>query len=423
MNPPTELETRLRAALSENARHAPPGAPLADRILAELDAPVLRPGGGWRTWTFPFLAAAAIAAVALTLAGVGADRHTAAPAVTHRASPTLSAPVTTAPRATPTATPTPQATAHPAVPLLAMGGVTGFRAIDATYVGTDQIWALGHADCRQGRCLTLVHTTDSGKTWKPVPVPAVAATSVRFADPSTGFLFGRNVLERTTDGGTHWTPEPGGADAIETLDQTVIRVSRDNAACAGSCPYNVSYAHLGSSSWMQSTVPFIRGYSVQLMRATGVSYLLVRTSNPASVGHQGQLYRSSDGGASWHRSPACTNLIGGSLAADGTLDLICGNQILVDAHTPTAQYVEQPTGSSATVTAVDAHSLIVVADRLYSSTAGGYLRTALDRAVVDDLGPPGFQNTRVGRWLDDGGRTIWTTTDGGVSWTGAAFSR
>ena len=111
MNPPTELETRLRASLSENARHAPPGAPLADRILAELDAaPVLRPRGGWRTWTFPLLAAAAIAAVAFALVGVGAARHTAAPpihpgtqAVSHPA-PTVhlstSAPSTPSPTAT-----------------------------------------------------------------------------------------------------------------------------------------------------------------------------------------------------------------------------------------------------------------------------------------------------------------------------------
>ncbi len=418
MNPPTDLETRLRASLRENARHAPPDGPLADRILAELDAPVLRPHRSWRTWTFPLLAAAAIAAVALTLAGVGATRHTAAPAGTTHPSQTPS------PSITRTVTTPPPPAPQTVLPLLNMGGVTGFRAIDATYIGTNKIWALGRAACGQGSCLTLVHTTDSGSTWHSVPVPAVAATSVRFANPQTGFLFGRDVLDTTTDGGANWTPESGGADALETLDGTVIKVSRQNAACAAQCLFNVSYADLGSSAWMQSTVPFLRGYSVQLMRTHNASYLIVRTSNPASAEQQGQLYQSTDGGASWRRSSGCTNLIGGSVASDGTLDLLCGADILVDAHTPSAHRVPQPTGSSATIAAVDAHTLILVADRLFRSTDGGVqLSTALDQAPVGDLGPPGFQNGQVGRWINNDGHTIWTTTDGGATWNGAAFSR
>ena len=304
-----------------------------------------------------------------------------------------------------------------------MGGVTGFRAIDTTYIGTDKIWALGRAACAQGLCLTLVRTTDSGSTWRRVPVPTVAATSIRFANPQTGFIFGRNVLESTTDGGAHWTPEAGGAEALETLDGTVIKVSQANVACSGSCLYNVNYQQLGSSGWMQSTVPFIRGYSVQLMRTHGASYLVVRTSNPASAEQQGQLYQSTDGGASWRRSSACTNLIGGSVASDGTLDLLCGTDILVDAHTPSAHRIPQPTGTSATITAVDAHTLIVVADRLFRLTGGAQLATALDQPPVGDLGPPGFQNGQVGRWINDNGHSIWTTTDGGATWRGAAFSR
>ena len=423
MNPPTDLETRLRASLRDNARHAPPDGPLAERILAELDAPVLRPHRSWRTWTFPLLAAAAIAAVALTLAGVGAARHTAAPAGTGHASQTLSPSQTPSPSTTPTVTTPPPPAPRTTLPLLDMGGITGFRAIDTTYIGTDKIWALGRAACSQGSCLTLMRTTDSGSTWHAVPVPAVAATSIRFANPQTGFIFGRDVLESTTDGGAHWSPESGGAEALETLDGTVIKVSRDSVACSSLCLYNVSYAHLGSSGWTQSTVPFIRGYSVQLMRAHGVSYLLVRTSNPASAQQQGQLYQSTDGGASWRRSSACTNLIGGSVASDGTLDLLCGADILVDAHTPSAHRVPQPTGISATIAAVDKHTLIVVADRLFRLTGGVQLTTALDQAPVGDLGPPGFQNGQVGRWINENGHTIWTTTDGGATWSGAAFSR
>ncbi len=419
MNSPTDIETRLRASLQHNARQAPPGAPLADRILAELDAPVLRPRAGWRTWTFPLLAAAAIAAVALALVGIGNSGHGAAPAVSPGASHTFSA----QPRPTPTPTPT-TAPHTTRLPLLAMGGVRGFRAADTTYVGTDRIWALGHAACGQGTCLAMVHSADSGHTWQRVPIPSVAATSVRFANAQTGFLFGPQVLERTSDGGAHWTPDAGGADALETLNDTVIKVSSSGQSCNGSCQFHVSYAPLGTSTWTDSTIAPIRGYSVQLLRANGISYLLVRTTDPVLPEAQGQLYRSSDGGASWHRSRACTHLRSAALSADGTLDLLCDKSILVDADTDSAHSVPQSLGQSAGIAAVDAHTIILVGDTLYRSTDGGVVfNTVLDRTTLGNLGPPGFQNDKVGRWLDDGGRTLWTTTDAGAHWTGAAFSR
>ncbi len=162
MNPPTDLETRLRASLRDNARHAPPDGPLAERILAELDAPVLRPHRSWRTWTFPLLAAAAIAAVALTLAGVGADRDTAAPPV-HPGTqpvkhPTPSVQLTTPAVPSPTPTGAAPTTAPPA---------PGFHAFDVSFVGTSDGWALGSEPCITAphhRCTAILRTTD-GTHW------------------------------------------------------------------------------------------------------------------------------------------------------------------------------------------------------------------------------------------------------------------
>src|SRR6476646_12087723 len=133
--------SRRGSALAEHARHAPPGGSVADRILAELDAPVLRPRGGWRTWTFPLLAAAAIAAVAFTLAGVGADRHTAAPP-NHPGSQVVTHPAATVHLST-SAPSTPSPTATTSTPL----PVTGFHAFDLTFVGTRDGWALGSEPC------------------------------------------------------------------------------------------------------------------------------------------------------------------------------------------------------------------------------------------------------------------------------------
>ena len=40
----------------------------------------------------------------------------------------------------------------------------GFRAVDLTWVSTDQGWALGTAPCAQAPCTSIVRTLDGGQT-------------------------------------------------------------------------------------------------------------------------------------------------------------------------------------------------------------------------------------------------------------------
>ena len=41
---------------------------------------------------------------------------------------------------------------------------------------------------------------------------------IRFATDQIGYAFGPHALLMTTDGGLDWTPQSGGADALETLN-------------------------------------------------------------------------------------------------------------------------------------------------------------------------------------------------------------
>ncbi|HEY2297269.1 MAG TPA: hypothetical protein VGH43_06045 [Jatrophihabitans sp.] len=433
MTPPNDVETRLRAALAEHARHAPPGGPVADRILAELDAPVLRPRHGWRTWTFPLLAAAAIAAVALTLVGVSnihfsASNNNAAtqlPTVTR----TPPSPSATSSVATPT-TPAPQSTA--AAVYQPIAGLPNFQAIDTTYYSDQRAWALGSADCSATNpqpCAALATSTDAGTSWHQLGLPnglsiplrtcpAGCVTGVRFATVQIGYLFGPSTFLVTTDGGANWSPIAGGAVAVETLNQTVIRVAKADPGCAGSCRYTVRYSDIDATTWHAAQIPTLTGDSVQLLRTPGNAYLLVRQ------GGTGRLLHSTDGGAKWVTVPTCGQVRQVAVNTH-SLNLLCGDQIRVDANTSSAKSVAGPGGGSVTeLSAVGAHTLFVVSDRLWRSTdSGGTWHVVLNAPVGSDLGPPGFQSETLGRWINDGGRTVWTTRNGGATWSGVAFSK
>jgi hypothetical protein len=434
----SDLETRLREVLSERARQAPPGAPLAERILAELDAPVLRPQRGWRTWTFPLLAAAAVAAVIATVVGLSRVHFSSAPepAGTHTAPHSSTATSPTPTSATPS-------TAAAPVPVTRIAGLPHFQVIDTTYFGTDRSWALGAADCSstdQRPCAALANTTDGGRSWHRLALPngltiplqtcaASCVRGIRFATPSVGYLFGPSTLLITADGGASWMPAAGGAVAIETLDNTVIRVALHDPSCSDRCRFDLSSAPIGSDVWTPSALPEVTGQSVQLVRTAGSSYLLVRQgASPTDA--RGVLYRSTDGGAGWTRIGAkYAGLRSEAVASDGSLYLVCttkaGTRLFRYGSTAPIGLAPGVTDVSGSVelTAADAKTLLLVADRLYRSTDGGHSwRVVLDHAPNSDLGPPAFEDATLGHWATDGGRVFWTTTDGGATWTETVFS-
>ena len=454
MNPPTDIETRLRASLTENARHAPPGDGLADRILAELDAPVLRPRGGWRTWTFPLLAAAAIAAVAFTLAGVGADRHTAAPPL-HPGSRAVTHPVPTVHVPT-TAQPSPTATTSTPVP------ITGFHAFDVTFVGTTYGWALGSEPCIDNpahRCTAILRTTD-GRTWSGIGGESFNVADVqgcadpcvqhvRFANQTIGYAYGPNALFMTTDGGASWVQQKGmGADALETLSGNVILVRVINTGCPGSCPL-LERAPIGSSAWTSFTLPqaseLAAANRIDLARDGQTAILAPIFYNPAKpTVVSSALYRSSDDGATWTRVKAACPYVGigyqqqltaATMSSDGSVAIDCATTTRTN-----------PTGYGETALSTDGGrtftspvsggklrpgeliagasgdvQLLVVEGTLYRSNDGGNSWSRVPN--LTDVTFIGFENQSDGRAVAAGGRTIWVTHDRGASWTGGPFAR
>jgi photosystem II stability/assembly factor-like uncharacterized protein len=461
MTPPNDVETRLRAALAEHARHAPPGGPVADRILAELDAPVLRPRHGWRTWTFPLLAAAAIAAVALTLVGVSNIHFSATgPAATRALSQTPTSPQPTHPTspqptqpsrsAPPTSFTTKIATAN-------TDGVTGFRATDMSFVSQSEGWALGSANCLHGagRCTEVMHTSD-GQNWTQTTgeafnVPGVkncaspCVSHVRFANSSVGYAYGPDALFMTTDGGGSWAAQNGlGADVLETLDNNVILVRAESTATP-----LFRRAKVGSSRWSSFTVPgfpsLAKGDTVQLARAAGVTLLAVSGYHPASgFGQYGALYRSTDAGTTWKRMVRpCGPVPGGYhvtiaaatvAAGDGSMAVDCATQWPKDvtgggevySATPgSTKFVAPGTGGKVLPAPLigspthDVQFVVTPDGQTYrSNDAGDTWSTVQQLSAITFIG---FESDTNGRAVGEGGRVVWTTHDSGATWSEAVF--
>jgi photosystem II stability/assembly factor-like uncharacterized protein len=457
----TDLETELRATLAERAKEAPRGGRLAERILTEVSAPVpvLRPRRTWRTWSLPLLAAAAVASIVATVVGID-HMHSTAAGHTKIGVSTDSGSISNGPSGSvhPSPTPHPSKTTAPHVvppPASDPAGVTGFRVMDLTFVGLKDGWAIGTANCLggPGLCTAMFRTTD-GQSWTSmpgekfnVPMPndscnAPCVEHIRFATASIGYAYGPTTLFMTTDGGASWHRQPGGgAEALETFNGNVIRVVSPHTGCPGPCDISVKTAPVGSSTWTDVSLGSgqINAVGIQLTRSGSDAYILL-TQNPAG-GAQNEtstIYVSHDNGASWTaRSEPCPNQSGevdtiAIAASPGGVTIVCeprggGSASFVEVSTDGAKNFTRTTGMVPSVNPVqltgDPATVMLLGGlgiETYQSTDGGAHWTAHDHKLRNAQWI-GFESRSLGRLVNNAGRTIWTTRDGGHTWTSFSF--
>ncbi|HEU5268207.1 MAG TPA: hypothetical protein VFU35_15970, partial [Jatrophihabitans sp.] len=341
--------------------------------------------------------------------------------------------------------------------------LTHFRVVDLTWVGTEG-WALGGADCLSGKgtCDAIEHTTDGGRTWRSMPAPRanISPTSgggcrapciggLRFATSKIGYAFngfqvGTPAFYLTTDGGRSWRREAGGAVALETANGNVIRVTSDGSGCPGPCRIGIETAPVGSMSWTRralGTPPAT--YGLEFARTGARSYLLFEGHVAGGAGSAtSTLYRSSDNGVTWRRGgEPCpqarveVDSVALSSAPDGGLALLCR-----DRGAPNEQFVITSTDGGAsfragsrtalgagyvsTLGAATAQVLVVSSDQAYRSTDGGNHFARLGSNAGSSPGQLawlGFASPSVGHGISADRRSVWTTADGGRSWSRYTF--
>lgn len=446
-----DFERELRNSLAENARHAPSGDGLAERIIAEAwrSVPEQRSRRSrWRAWLLPAIAAACVAGLVAAIVVVASlqrpkthsantpsypptPRSTGAPASSTAAQTTM-APLSRATSSALTST-TPAAGSIP----------KGFRVADLTFVGTQQGWAIGGkcaTDPSQG-CSALLSTPDGGEHWDSVGSLPPGVEHIRFANDLTGYAYGPNALYMTTDGGANWGHrQSGGADALETLSGNVIRVT-DQGNCPPGCSYQVLTAPVGSEQWQKAQLPgSTSGDSVLLSRTGDAAYLLIQQHPAGGAGsQQPTLLASPDNGRTWNKlntpCPQDSGEVDASLmttADDGSVTLLCtprggsGSQFTVTSTNGGTGFATGPRGALGknvvwALGAASASVLLVSADDTYRSPDGGKSWHRLGAGRPGQLSWIGFENASVGRAISRDGHTIWTTYDAGQSWTPHTF--
>jgi photosystem II stability/assembly factor-like uncharacterized protein len=443
------LERDVRDSLARHAASAPPGDALAERIIQAAShepAGGRQPRRGWRTWALPLAAVGAVAAVVAAVIGIESYHPTAsgpansgspAPSILQTPEPTPS------PSSSTTSAPSPTATTPIGAPDL-----TGVKILDLTFAYNEG-WALASADCPAGTCTALLRTTD-GTNWQsvsvtPFNVPGITkgctypcVSNIRFATADTGYVFGPHAFLMTTDGGKSWTPQPGGAIALETLSGNVIRVTSSHSGCPSWCDVQVETSAIGSTSWTPATLGTTPGFGVQLARGGHNAYLLFlgHPTGGAEGSGKSVLYRSTDDGQTWQSvgepCPQASGEVDSWAIAGGGDDVV--SVLCANRQDQTHLYLAASSDAGASFTAKDAiipgtpellagdpMTVLVAAgsDGMARSTDGGKTWQSVPD-VTGQVTWVGFESQKVGRAVTDN-RVIWTTQDGGATWEPVQF--
>lgn len=454
----TDPEDELRRMLAQQAGDAPDGAPIADRVLAQISTRRIA-RRGWPRWGIPAAAAAVVAAVTAGAFGLSAlhsdhasdDRGVAA-------SPQSS--TSHGPSVTPKQTVSGHSTAGNKGSAETSDG-TEFQPLPAAFVATDLSfdtdasgWVIGSTGCGTADCAYLGHSDTIGGGWSqvsqlpaPVAVGAAATCShapcvnhVRFYDSTHGYLYGPDAFYTTSNGGRTWTAQAGqGATALEVDTLSAVRVI-SSAGCTTQCTFTVQHAKPGAPTWTAETLSAdpIVGSTAILARAHDTIYLAVADKTGTD-----RVFVSKNQGVKWSPGPAdpCASESSGAHLSDLATD-VGGTQLVVlcvnakgkstirsGALGSTSLSTAGPTvdtGSVAApqVAAPSKDSVIVAGQALYRGTTQASTKWT---AVPDVKGSAGvcflgFENATVGRFVSDDGTTVWTTQDAGKSWTPTTFA-
>ena len=330
---------------------------------------------------------------------------------------------------------------------------------DWTWVNDEHGWALVRRACGETACVGLRETVDGGRTWTSLPAPdaldaevyadaqfgpvaACAArpclSSVRFATPDVGWLYGP-ALFQTLDGGQTWTRIPAErVSDVEAAHGVAMRVTSHGTGCAAGCNYRIDRMDLDTTRWERlAEAPVSINPSLLLQ---GADAYAVNIPNWAGAG-QTRLAVSGNAGATWTEidDPCPSNRTGyrtgsASAAPEGVLAVLCvsitGEEASIRISTDRGRTFGPrravPRNSVGPIAAASADTIAIgysVGQKsgvIVTHDGGRTWRSALvarPASRTANLRPSiGWQDAHTGR-VSFNTKFIWTTRDGGDTWT------
>ncbi|HSW07635.1 WD40/YVTN/BNR-like repeat-containing protein [Aquabacterium sp.] len=321
---------------------------------------------------------------------------------------------------------------------------------------------------------TIDYTTDGGITWRILPKPGGDEPYLQRYTPYSG---NRVLLDRgngrfylTADAGANWTELPGGGSANRSITSVWFFDSREGLALMSDG--NSLRTTDGGQTWVPRrpdplcchgwrSLEFASGAAIgwaisdagEIYRSTdkGLTWLSPVPQSSERLGFvadyhfvdlshgwalswytstaQGNLFSSSDGGASWQAVPDSNNLAGmQSLRfadrSHGVAVGVAGVAMLTSDGGVSWQ--PRPTGSGSMlrkVVFVDPQTVVAVGDggTILRSTDGGQNWTRVGSPTSASLSEVRFVSASVGHAVGTQG-TLLSTSDGGLTWQDASPS-
>lgn len=292
------------------------------------------------------------------------------------------------------------------------------------------IWLLGTAPCRSGRCSVVLRTRNGGRSFTRAgapPLPTQGTTpSLAFVDEHNGFAYlrgTRGALYATRDAGATWQRQPF---------RNVLAFATD-----GSTAYAVTHSRLerkpgSSSAWRAAALPFTpNGGLVSLTARHGEVWLL---GSPAGRHPHDLLARSADSGRTFTTRPGpCYSDLGGTLvpASSQVVWAVCPTGMSGGAFRSTddgvtfTQLRTRPLVNSAQLAAASGSTAVLFGNgaglRPMRTTDGGanWSPATTPRRPIDVF-QVAFIDSHVGFALAQTGpqrQDLWRTTDGGAHWS------
>jgi photosystem II stability/assembly factor-like uncharacterized protein len=217
------------------------------------------------------------------------------------------APTTAFLQAAPTTASTPAAQAALTTTSLqsASASATAVSA-ETAYAG----WAVGYNDSGYG---AIFRSIDGGATWQrqgsPATIPDVMLESVVALDPLTCWVVGESAngygtILRTEDGGVTWTRQGSPATIPDVGLGKISAVDRYTAWVVGT-PGIILFTSDGGATWTQKQTADIPAVLLQGVYALDADNVWV--TGDIDNGY-GTIFRTEDGGASWHRKGSAADV-------------------------------------------------------------------------------------------------------------------